>query len=274
MNNPDDDFQDRIQRIMNEYKREEIADKYGAHFSEGSNPDLSPEIEAQWLNYVEEFERQFENATRIPLREYVGSPSTVSLADIPDSEVEAELDRLLDLLAEHSIYVDFLNDIEIEEAYRFISEEILDEEIDDMRIPGMNLHFIYEEFHPNDEQDVKMWAGEFLYAFFMNNDEQLAVAVSGDELFDERGEPFSSAQMRQIMAAFHAKHDPISNFTAKPLTAEVEGGRATVEVALSWESSAHDPAQAVATIGRTTLRLQRSQYGGWDVTQAILPGLL
>ncbi len=274
MDNPDNDFQDRIQRIMNEYKREELADKYGANFSEGSNPDLPPEIEAQWLNYVEEFERQYENATQIPLRQFVGFPSIRPLADIPTSEVEAELDRLLDLLAEHSVYVDFLNDVEVEEAYRFISEELLDEEIDDMRIPGMNLNFIYEEFHPNDAEDVKMWAREFLDAFFRKDERHLAVAVSGEVLFDEHGEPTSPERMRLRMVEFHARHAPIFNFTANPLTSEVEGDKATVEVALSWETSSLHGVQAAKTVGRAKLSLMRSPYGGWDVIQAILPGLL
>ena len=274
MNHPDDDFQDRLQRILNEYKREDLAEKYGAHFSLESNSNLPAEVEAQWLEHIDEFERQFENATQIPLREFVGSPSTRPLADIPPSELEAELNHLLDLLAEHGVFVDFLHEVETNEAYRFIIEELLDEEIDNMRIPGLQLHFTYEDFHPNDEEDAKMWAEEFLDAFFGNDGEQLAVAISDVELRDARGEPISPAQMRQLMARFHASHAFISNFAATPLACEVDGDRATVEITLSWESSSQNLAQTVATTGRAMLHLKRSQYGGWDVTQAILPGLL
>ena len=53
MHQPNDDFQDRIQRILNEYKREELADKYGAQFSLESNPNSPPEVEAQWLEHSE-----------------------------------------------------------------------------------------------------------------------------------------------------------------------------------------------------------------------------
>jgi len=272
MNPPDNDFQDRIQRILNEKKRDELAEKYGAQFSLEGDSDLPAEVEAQWLDNVEEFERQFENATRIPLREFLGSPSLRPLADIPSAELETELNQLLDLLAEHDIFIDFLNEIEDAEAYRFITEELLDEEVDNIHIPGMQCHFIYEEFHPNDEQDAKMWAGEFLHAFFANDEEQLDVAVSGEELLNARGEPISLAEIHQLMAQFHARHRLISSFEAMPLTCQVEGDSATVELALSWESSPQP--QTVATMGRATLHLKRSRYGGWDVTQAFLPGLL
>ncbi len=274
MHQPNDDFQDRIQRILNEYKREELSDKYGAQFSLESNPNSPPEVEAQWLEHIDEFEHQFENATQIPLREFVGSPSTRPLADILPSELEAELNHLLDLLAEHGVFVDFLHEVETNEAYRFIIEELLDEEIDNIRIPGMQLHFIYEEFHPNDKEDARMWAEEFLDAFFRNDGEQLAVAVSDEDLRDARGEPISPTQMRQLMARFHASYAFISNFAATPLACEVDGDRAIVEIGLSWESSSQNLAQAVATTGRAMLHLKRSRYGGWDVTQAILPGLL
>jgi len=274
MNPPDDDFQDRIQRILNEKKREELSEKYGAEFSLEDDSDLPPEVEAQWLDNIEEFERQFENATRIPLREFVGAPSPRPLADIPSAGLETELNQLLDLLAEHEIFVDFLHDIETAEAYRFITEELLDEEVDNIRIPGMQSHFIYEEFHPNDKEDAQMWAKEFLNAFFTNDEEQLTVAVSNEELRDEQGEPITPAQMHQRMAQFHAGYAFISNFAAETLTCEVEGDRATVEMALSWESSSRNLTQIVATKGQAMLHLKRSQYGGWDVTQAILPSLL
>lgn len=45
--------------------------------------------------------------------------------------------------------LDFLCDVDDAEAYRFITEELMDEEIDDIRIEGLRHCFIYEEFHPN-----------------------------------------------------------------------------------------------------------------------------
>lgn len=109
-----------------------------------------------------------------------------------------------------------------------------------------------------------MWAREFLDAFLRKDERHLAVAVSGEVLFDEHGEPTSPERMRLRMVEFHADMRPF-NFTANPLTSEVEGDKATVEVALSWETSSLHGVQAAKTVGRAKLSLMRSPYGGWDV---------
>jgi len=155
-NLPDDDLPERAQRVVNDYKRKELEERYGAVFSSETDSALPSEVEAQWLENIDEFERQFENAAQVPLREFLGSPSTRPLADIPPFELETELNGLLDLLAEQGVVVDFLREVEDAEAYRFITEELFNEEIDDIRVPGMVLHFIYEEFHPGDDEDADL----------------------------------------------------------------------------------------------------------------------
>lgn len=150
---PGDDLPERAQRIVNDLKRKELEERYGAVFSAPDESEIPSEVEAQWLENIDEFERQFENAAQIPLREFVGSPSIRPVADIPPSEVPAELDALLELLGENEVVVDFPDEIDEVEAYRFITEELLDEKIDDIRVPGMVLHFMYSEFHPGEDED-------------------------------------------------------------------------------------------------------------------------
>ena len=57
----DDDFQDRIQRILNDKKKEDLRKQYGMSF-EDHNEEMSPQAESEWLDNIAEFERQFENA--------------------------------------------------------------------------------------------------------------------------------------------------------------------------------------------------------------------
>jgi hypothetical protein len=153
VNSSGDDLPERAQRIVNELKRKELEERYGAVFSSPDASEIPSEVEAQWLEHIDEFERQFENAAQVLLREFIGSPSVRPLADIPPSEVVAELDALLDLLGENEVVVDFPDEVDDAEAYRFITEELLDEEIDDIRVPGMVLHFMYSEFHPGEDED-------------------------------------------------------------------------------------------------------------------------
>ena len=65
MSKKEDDYYDK--KINNELKKKELEEKYGAHFSDFK--ELPPEIENQWFNSVEEFEKQFDNAKRITVWE-------------------------------------------------------------------------------------------------------------------------------------------------------------------------------------------------------------
>ena len=46
--------------------------------------------------------------------------------------------------------------------YHFITAELFKEEIDDVTLEGMTHNFIYEEFHPNHENDIKSTCKEFV----------------------------------------------------------------------------------------------------------------
>ncbi len=147
MNFPEDsESQDTVQEMLNDVKRTELQERYGMQFHRVGNSKAPPEIEAQWLDHVEEFERQFETAEEIPLRQFVGFPETAPIESLAPDAIEDALETLLEHLAKHEVFVDFPDEVEAPEAYRFITEELLDEHVIDIRIPGMRCRFLYEEF--------------------------------------------------------------------------------------------------------------------------------
>lgn len=265
-----DEEQDRVQRILNDYKRRDLEEQFDAQFFQ-VDPSTPPEIEADWLNYIEDFERQHENAHRIPMREFLGYPVVQPLAEIPTEEIAEALDKLLDLLAEHNIYLDTLCEVADPELYRFISEELLNKEIDDIRIPGLNTHFIYEEFYPNDEYDVKSWSEDFLSALLQHRSEFMDHYLSQDELQDANGAPLTRAEMLNQIEAFWVRNPVITNVEVKALTARVNDDAATVEIATAWESI-KNPGEGIKITGRSLIQLQRCRYGGWDIIQARIAG--
>ena len=89
----DENEQDRIQRILNEKKKRELEEQYGMIFSD-EEMELPPEVEGEWLDYVAEFERQFEDAEQITIREFIGNPVIKPLADIAEDDLEAELEQI------------------------------------------------------------------------------------------------------------------------------------------------------------------------------------
>jgi hypothetical protein len=154
MSELNDDIKKQIQKIFSNQKKIEISEKYHAEFFSEKSKGISPEIEAEWLEYIEEFEKQFEKATDRPLREFIGSPIIKNIDNMTIKEIENEYYRLVNLLNEYDIRLDFPIELNITTKYRFITEELINELIQDIHINGMQLHFDYEEYHPS-ENDKK-----------------------------------------------------------------------------------------------------------------------
>lgn len=266
-----DNQNEKIQRILNEKKRQELAERYGANFDH-TNPSLPADVEAEWLNYIEEFEQQFENAARVSVHEYLGYPIVMSLSAIAPENLAEELDGLLEFMYLHGVAVHFLADVDDYEAYRFIVEELFDEEVDDVRIPGMTTNFIYEEFHPNDEYDAKIWAQDFLMSLLGHHREGVEIALSQEELYTAANLPTTFDRMMHQVDAFFTRHPTIVDTTIEPVSCVLDNNYAQVSLATTWTSVRTEPDDQLKYIGRAELRLKRCDHGGWDVVQAKVPG--
>ncbi len=271
----DDDFQDRIQRILNEKKKDDLRQQYGAHFGEGEEK-LPPEVESEWLDNIAEFERQFENAKQITVRERIGNPILKPLAEIPDSELETGLDNLFELLFQNNIAIDFIHEQDNRETYRFITEELLEADTDDIRIPGMISHFTYEEFHPNDEDDVTQFTEEFLHALFNEEfkdwDSMWYHTVSREHMRDSAGNPISIEQFKKLAADFYDAYPVIADHKFEVTKVAVDGDNATAKAQVVWSAMPKDKSAILKHKGVSKFKLERCEYGGWDVAQANIVG--
>jgi hypothetical protein len=139
-------------RLENEMKKLNL-EMEGAVFGYMSD-DTPLDLEKQFLDNIMAFETQSKIATYMPLYKFLGEPFFLPFDVLPDEHVEQEFERLNEILLKHGVDLDFLCDYSLEIRYRFITEEFMNHEISDMRIPGMMNGFIYEEFHPNHEHDL------------------------------------------------------------------------------------------------------------------------
>ena len=271
----DDDFQDRIQRILNEKKKEDLRKQYGMSF-EDHNEEMSPQAESEWLDNIAEFERQFENARTITVRERIGDPQVKPLADLAGAELAGELDRLFELLSENDIAVDFLHEQTDREMYRFLTEELLEEEIDDIQIPGMVSHFIYEEFHPNDEDDITDAIEEFLFTLF-NGDFKDPQGMhdhilSEESMHDSLDNLVKLEEFKLLLGDFYDAYPLLTGHEVEIKSILVDGDQAVAVTRIKWHGRPKGEKVVVDREGLSEYRLARSIYGGWDITQANIPG--
>jgi len=271
----DDDFQNRIQRILNEKKKEDLREQYGMLF-EGHREEMPPQAEGEWLDYIAEFERQFEGARQVSIRERIGNPEVRQLTQIPESELAAELDRIFELLDRNNIAIDFLHEQDIREMYRFVTEELLDEMTDDIHVPGMISHFIYEEFHPNDEDDITQAIDEFLYALFKeglkDHKSMWYYTLSREDMHDANDTPLSMEEFKMLVNRFYEAYPVITDHSVEINTIMKKGDHAMAQVHIKWYGVAKDETAIVKNEGPSEFRLTRSMYGGWDIVQVNIPG--
>jgi hypothetical protein len=256
-----DEMRQRIQESLSQAKRDKLRDKYGMVF-EHTDSRLPPEVENEWLDYILEFERQFEQAKLITVRQRIGDPRIPSLSDLPRDAVGEAVTVLLDLLAAHGVAVDFLGDVDELEAYRYLTEELLDEEMDDIRVEGMTVHFTYS----TPEYDVQMWVEDFVREVFTHEKEYFLPGLAKQPLFNSQGEPITAAQFQQTIEAVWERLPPTNQVEVKPITTQVHGDKAEVWAFIIWNDEAHKTKGQVESY----FRLQVSPYTGWDVVQTSL----
>ncbi len=256
-----DEMRRRIQESLSQAKRDTLRNQYGLAF-EYTDPRLSPELESEWLDYILEFERQFEQAERVTIRQRIGDPPTPSLSDLPLHAVGEAVTALLDLLAAHGIAVDFLGDVDELEAYRYLTQELLDQEMDDIRVEGMMTHFTYS----TPEYDVQMWVEHFVLDVFTQEKEYFLPGLAKQPLFNAQGELITAEQFQQRIEAVWERLPPTNRVAVKPVTVQVEGDEAEVFAVVAW----NDTAQRSKGQVEAYFRLQPSPYTGWDVVQTTL----
>lgn len=149
-------------RIENEIKKMKLSLEHGAIFSSSDENKLPPELESQWLNHIQQYEDAFAESKLILVYDFIGNPTYKSVNEIPENEINIELNKIVNLLSKKGIVIDTICDVDDSELYRFITEELINEKMEDIKIEGMVHHYIYEEFHPNHEHDIKTLSKEFI----------------------------------------------------------------------------------------------------------------
>jgi hypothetical protein len=159
-------------RLENEEKKKQLSEEFGTDFGQMSTEsELSPELEKQFLDNILNFENAFQSAKRIKIYDLLEQPAYQKAELLTDAQVAKELDTLIELMGSKQIRVDTICDVDDREMYRFITEELFQEETDDMHIPGMMTCFTYEEFHPNHKHDIESHSTDFFQSYLNLEDD-------------------------------------------------------------------------------------------------------
>ena len=260
LDNSLDEVRQQIQESLIESKRERLREEYGMQH-DYMNPDSPPEIQNEFFDYVMEFERQLDEGKTITVRERLGNPPVRPLAEIPAEELGAALDALMELMYEHNLVVDFLGAWDDRSGYQHVTEELLDHEIDDIRIQGTYCHL--EAVTP--EYEVESWVEELVQALFWQARDHLLAMMEPQQLYNGDGEPLALADFEKKLEEVWARlPDGKVNSDFRPLSTEIGKDEAVIAALITWQQD--DEHKEI----EVTFWLQPSPYYGWDIVQTSL----
>lgn len=149
-------------------------------------PEKVEEVGPMMASIGEIFEKMMADARIITVGEYMGFPSFPAIENLNESEIENELKSALALMETHHIKLDTLINYPDEDIYRFIIEELMFEEMEDVRMKDTFCHFQFEDFHDREEVYVQEAIVSFIYQIFSSDKRFLNYCLSENFTIDQK----------------------------------------------------------------------------------------
>lgn len=113
--------------------------------------ELDEEDDEEFINQVEEFKKGHSKAKMISVYKKIGKPKFTELSKLDPVKLKDELKKLIVALDNYNIIVHSHGEYDNREKYRFITEEIFKEVVEDD--DKKQITFVYEDYHPEMEED-------------------------------------------------------------------------------------------------------------------------
>ena len=154
-------------RQENEFKKMKMSLEHGAVFPTELSQNLPPEIESAFLDSIINFEKAFRDSKKITIFDKLGKPHFVPENVLNDDEIDIEIDKVQDLLGKNNIRFDVLAEDEYSnrEIYKFLTEDFINEEVEEIQLKGMISFFNYEDYRPNHRYSITESTRDFIDEF-------------------------------------------------------------------------------------------------------------
>jgi len=259
-------------RMDNELKKLKLTAERGASFNESPGEAMPPDVESQWLDNIKKFDEAFDKAKPVVLYDKIGKPEFRKSDQVHDSELKAELERITELLGEHSIEIDTICAVPDRELYRFIAEELFMQETDDMDLPGFTQHYIYEEFHPNHKYDIERHCRQFVESLL---DKERDVDPEYQPLAQEvriNGSIRNQTELKNIMEAFRNSYASFEWHRFELSALDIGTETATAQFALGYSAQLEGTAEKKTFTGKANFSMSNNcDY--WVIAAMDVPGL-
>jgi hypothetical protein len=114
----------------------------------------------------------------------------------------------------------------------------------------------------------------FLMDLLREKDRSLEIAAECDEAARAESPGVPGTEISPRMHVFWSHYGTISDISINCLSCEISGDDAIAQAAVGYTGLLHGCCDPIRTTGRADVKLKRSPYGGWDVIQASVPGIV
>lgn len=114
--------------------------------------ELDAEDDEEFIHNVEEFKKEHSKSKMITIFNMIKKPKFIESGKLDPKSVKDELKKLMLILDKYNIIVHFHNDHTDMEKYRFITEEVFKEAVEDDK-KNHHVTFLYEDYHPEMDDD-------------------------------------------------------------------------------------------------------------------------
>lgn len=254
----------------NELLKLKMMAEFGGDFMGSEN--LPPEIENQFLKQVISFHKQHDKSEITSVYKYIGEPEYNHVNDLSDKEVDKELKRLTKIMSKNGVVLSALAETPKRELYRFITEELFKHEIESLRMRGWVNQFVYEDFHPNTEYDVRSAVGNCLHAIFTKDSAMFNESLS-EEMKDSIGLSMDPEELQSKIEEYqsHFNNLRLGDYKYQQLQIDKENGTAQVVCLVNYETQAEKGKRFKKQSTVIEINLTRSKLmdSWWEINQVI-----
>ena len=216
----------------NEFLKLKLMLERGAKFGDNSEAVLPAEIENRFLRNIIEYENASDVSGYTTVFKKIGSPAQFpDHASISDDNIKQVWNDLSAYLFDHGVSVGVCSPrVTARQLYRFVTEELFNEQIIAGTFPGMLHGFIYDEFHPDAVHDNTCAAVNDCMQQILNDQPfewMFHFVDSGIRLNDHF--PVSKEQFKSLINAFKLAYDKVEDMSITNINCTVDNKYSAVK---------------------------------------------
>ncbi len=254
----------------NELLKLKMMAEFGGDFMGGE--ELPPDVENQFLKQVMSFHKMHDNSKLTSVYKFIGEPEYNHVNDLSEKEVAKELKRLMQVMKRNSVSLSVLAETPKREVYRFVTEELFKHEIEDVKVRGWVHQFIYEEFYPNPEYDVRNAVLYCLQSIF-NKGHSFFEEHYSEEMKDNIGLSTDVEELRDKIESFWNRFNQVKLDQYDYSTVEInkDSGTAHVVCHVAYKIQTEKGRKFKAQETTVEFNLQRSKVldSWWEMKQIV-----